>query len=269
MNILIIGGSRFVGPLIVNKLLIKSHSVTIFNRGKQKPDYKNGVKFIRGNRNNGFDIKDYFDVVIDTCAYNGLQTKTAMNELDFDFYINFGTAASYKKTNKFPLTEKSELGTWSLWGEDNKYATIRPVYILGKNNYVDREHFIYSRIKNNVPLVLPGNGQALIQFVFAEDVANSIALLAEKKIVGAFNCCGDEVITLNELVKIMGDISGKKPVIKFNPNTDGEKHNEKEFPFANENFYRTNTKLRNLGIKFTPLIKGLRNDYENYYKHVI
>ena len=49
MKILIIGGSRFVGPLIVDKLVSKGHDVTLFNRGRIKSSYKN-IKFIQGDR---------------------------------------------------------------------------------------------------------------------------------------------------------------------------------------------------------------------------
>ncbi len=283
MKILIIGGSRFVGPLVADKLVRKGHDVTIFNRGKIQSNYNN-VKFIQGNRNDGFNIKDKFDVVIDTCAYNGEHTQRAINDLNFDFYLNFGTAASYKKTTKFPLTEKSEIGDWPYWGSYNtgkvecekvlqrnnvKYASIRPVYILGENNYVDREKFIYSRIKNKRPLILPGNGEAKVQFVFAEDVANSIVLLSEKKIQGAFNCCGDEVVTLKQFVEIMGKVMNIKPIIKYDKDADGENHDENEFPFANETFYCTNDKLKKLGIKFISLTSGLKKDYEEYYRNII
>src|SRR3989344_1494993 len=283
MKILIIGGSRFVGPLIVDKLVSKGHDVTLFNRGRIKSSYKN-IKFIQGDRKEGFDIDDHFDVVIDTCAYKGIHIQKAIAELNFDYYLNFGTAASYKKSKVFPLNEESEIGDWPYWGDYNKgkveceevlrqsgikFSTIRPVYILGANNYVDSEKFIYSRINNGEEIILPGNGQALIQFVFAEDVANSIVFLAENNIEGEFNCCGDEVITLNGLIDEMGKIVGVKPLVKYNPHTDGEKHDINEFPFANENFFCTNDKIKNFGIKFTSLTNGLKNDYENYYKKII
>ena len=287
MKILIIGGSQFVGPLIIDKLVEKGHDLTVFNRGRTKSKYEN-IKFIQGDRRNGFNLKDNFDVVIDTCAFKGEHTKKAINELNFDFYLHISTAAVYKKINKFPLTEEAELGDWPLWnlvwGNYNKgkvecenvlkeskikYANIRPVYILGKNNNVNRERFIYSKIKNQETLILPGNGESKVQFVFAEDVADSIVLLVEKKLQGNFNCCSDEVITLNELVKIMGNIVENKPIIEYNPNADGDNHNLQEFPFANENFYCTNDKLKKLGIKFTSLNVGLKKDYEEYYKNVI
>lgn len=156
-----------------------------------------------------------------------------------------------------------------LRGSRIKYATIRPVYILGKANYIDREHFIYSRILRRSPLVLPGDGKAKVQFVFAEDVADSIVLLTERKSEGAYNCAGDDVVSLVELADMMGKILSVKPIIKFNPATDGANFNEEEFPFANETFICSNNKLKKLGIVFTPLEKGLREDYDNYYKGIL
>src|SRR4030042_419803 len=282
MKTLIIGGSRFIGPQTIKELDKKGHSITVFNRGNIKNNFGKGITYIRGNRDEGFaEIKDRFDVVIDTCAYNGRQTKKALQELKFDYYINIGTAASYKKSNIFPLTEESPLGEWPFWGDYNrgkiecervleksgiKYASIRPVYILGPRNHVDREHFIYSRVKGKKPLILPGNGQAIIQFTFVYDVVKLIVILAEKRLKGIFNCCSDESITLQGLVEEMAKIIRVKPIIRFNLKADGDKFKIEEFPFANENFFCSNKKLKNLGIEFTPLLDGLRNDYRNYYR---
>jgi len=281
-NILIIGGSNFVGPLLIKKLLFAGHQLTVFNRGLASSDYPNAVHFMKGDRNNGFNITERFDAIIDMCAYTGEQTRCALKELNFDFFLHMSTAAAYQKTKTFPLTEESPLGGWPLWGDYNKgkvecekileesrvkYASIRPVYILGPRNYCNREAFIYSRIKDGLPLVLPGNGQALIQCVFAYEVADSLAFLAENKIGSAFNCAGDETITLIDLVKTMGKIACREPILRFNPFADGENFDISEFPFANENFVVSNKKIKKLGIKFTPLIEGLNKDYENYYKY--
>ncbi len=281
MKVLVIGGSRFVGPYIVDTLLKDGHEVTLFNRGRVQIKYGKGVRFVKGDRNKGFNIKEHFDAVIDNCAYTGDQTKSALDQLDFDFFLNFGTAASYRRTGMFPLTEESALGDWPAWGDYNKgkvecenvlkgsgvrYASIRPVYILGPKNYVDRESFIYSRLLKSTPLKIPGNGEAVVQFVFAKDVAASIVMLVTKKLSGAFNCAADDAITLNDLIEKMGEIVGKTPVVEHNLSTDGAKWNDDEFPFANENFFCRNDKLKALGIRFTPLLAGLREDYKNYYK---
>ncbi|MDO8574951.1 MAG: NAD-dependent epimerase/dehydratase family protein [bacterium] len=298
MKILLIGGSQFVGPYLVKLLLNHGYNLTIFNRGLLRSEYPTGTRFVKGDRNGGFNLKERFDAVIDMCAYSGAQTENALRQLRFDFFLHFSTAAVYKKTiplrgisrreKIFPFTEESPLGDWQLWGDYNKgkvecekileksgvkYASLRPVYILGPKNYCDREHFIYSRIRNNRPLVLPGDGKAIVQFVFAEEVAESIALIIEKHAVGtfkgAFNCAGDETITLIDLVKMMGKVVGREPILRFNPSADGENFNETEFPFANENVVISNNKIKELGVKFTPLLRGLKKDYESYYKNII
>ena len=218
------------------------------------------------------------------CAYAGYQTERALNELSFDFFVHFSTAAAYKKTEIFPLTEDSPLGKWPLWGDYNKgkvecekalqeskikYASVRPVYVLGPNNYIPREQFIYARMKKGEPIVLPGNGQALTQFVFADEVAEAIAKITKNKNEGTFNISGNEIITLRGLVEEMAKIVGMEPKIQFNSWADGEKFNEAEFPFANENFICSNEKIKSLDVTFVPLIDGLKENYDNYYKKVI
>ena len=283
-KIFIIGGSRFVGPLLIEQCTRRAHTVTVFNRGLIQSTYPKGVRFVAGDRSNGFQgIVEHFDVVIDTSAYAGNQTAKAMKELDFDFFIHFSTAAVYRKTEMFPLVESSELGEWPLWGNYNRgkiecenvlaargttCASLRPVYILGPRNYVDREHFIYSRIRSGREIILPGNGEAIAQFVFADEVARSLVYLAENKIAGAFNCAGDNGITLRGLVREMAKIAGKEAIIGFNPRADGAGHRLNEFPFANEHFFCSNEKLRSLGLSFIPLIEGLQRDYDAYYQHI-
>lgn len=280
MKILIIGGSRFVGPHLISLLLKHNHKLTVFNRGNITRKYQAEVRFVKGDRDKRFHLKEKFDAVIDMCAYTGPQISKAIKELTFDYFLNFGTVASYRKTELFPLTEESPIGDWPSFGDYNKgkvacenvlaksrirYGTIRPVYILGPKNYCDRENFIYSRIKKGTPLILPGNGLGLTQFVFVDEVAKAIATLVEGKIEGALNIAGDEMITIVGLVEEMGKIVGKKPLITFNPNAVGLHFNEEEFPFDNENLIVSNNKIKSLGLKFIPLLKGLKRDYENYY----
>ncbi len=284
MKILIIGGSRFVGPLLVHKLVKQNHDVTLFNRGTHKVKLPTSVSEVVGNRNIKLNVAGHFNVVIDMCAYNGNHTEAAINNLSFDFFIHFGSVASYKKTEVFPLDEKSETGFWPFMGDYSKgkveceyvleksgikYATIRPTYILGANNYVDREKFIYSKLKNGEEIILPGNGQAVTQYVFAEDVANILCHIVEKQATGAYNCAGDELVTLKGLVEMMADIQGTKPNISYNTNADGSDHNEDEFPFANENLICNNRRSNELGYSYIKLYDGLKSDYLAYYKSVI
>ena len=279
---LIIGGSRFVGPLVMAELLKKNWDITVFNRGQASSSYPPPVRHIVGDRNRGFACLDHYDIVIDMCAYTGAQTERALQELSFDLFIHLGTAAAYQKSETFPLTEYSPLGPWPLWGAYNTgkvqcenalkksgkpYASLRPVYILGKKNYIPRESFIYSLLKQGRPITIPGNGEACVQFVSADAVAATLALLAETKQKGVFNCAGDDYITLKGLVQEMAIIAGTEPFIRFNADADGDRFRQEEFPFANENFTCSNEKVKSVGASFMPLRTFLRHDYETYYKN--
>lgn len=270
-----------MGPHIIKELLKNDHDITVFNRGRTSLAENLNIKHIKGDRNMGIDIKESFDIVIDTCAYTGDQTARAINELSFNYYLHISTASVYRKPEIFPLKEDaSPIGVWPAWGDYNKgkvecerileksglnYAIVRPVYILGAKSHLPRESYIYVKLKGGEELILPGNGEAIIQFVFVQDVARMVSLLVENKITGIYNCAGDDLITLNGLVNEMSKFIGINAKIKYDFLADDINYNIAEFPFANINFFCSNDKIKELGMEFTPLLKGLKNDYKNYY----
>ena len=72
MNILIIGGSQFLGRAIIDSAIAKGHRITMFNRGNTNPDFTpKDVTIIHGDRANDLHRLDgmRFDCVIDTCGY--------------------------------------------------------------------------------------------------------------------------------------------------------------------------------------------------------
>ena len=71
LNILIIGGTAFLGRAIVNALLAKDHQITIFHRGKTNPGIFPNVQSIIGDRDSAIEkLKGHhWDTVIDTCGY--------------------------------------------------------------------------------------------------------------------------------------------------------------------------------------------------------
>ena len=71
-RILILGGTGFLGPAIVEHALAQGHTVTLFNRGRTNADLFPELEQLRGDRNTGeLDALRgrEFDAVIDTSAY--------------------------------------------------------------------------------------------------------------------------------------------------------------------------------------------------------
>jgi nucleoside-diphosphate-sugar epimerase len=50
MRILVIGGTNFMGPLVVHSLSEQGHEVTVFHRGQTRTDLPRGVKELLGDR---------------------------------------------------------------------------------------------------------------------------------------------------------------------------------------------------------------------------
>ena len=72
MNVLILGGTRFVGRHIAQAALDRGHDVTLFNRGRTAPNLFPEAEHVHGDRREG-GLKALasrtFDFVIDTSAY--------------------------------------------------------------------------------------------------------------------------------------------------------------------------------------------------------
>ena len=68
-----LGGTSFAGRHVVERALAEGHSVTIFNRGRTKPDLFPTVRSLHGDRASGdygaLDGAGPFDAVVDMCAF--------------------------------------------------------------------------------------------------------------------------------------------------------------------------------------------------------
>jgi nucleoside-diphosphate-sugar epimerase len=74
MRILVLGGTRFIGPRLVGRLAVLGHEVTVFHRGQTQANLPAAVRHIRGDRQRLADHTGEFDrfspdVVVDLIAF--------------------------------------------------------------------------------------------------------------------------------------------------------------------------------------------------------
>ncbi len=50
MNVLVIGGTRFIGRAIVEELLRRGHTVTVYHRGRHEVEFPSPVAHVHGDR---------------------------------------------------------------------------------------------------------------------------------------------------------------------------------------------------------------------------
>ena len=259
-SILIIGGNRFVGKLVVERLIQDEYPyvVTVMNRSGTAPF---GCEIIQCDRNNEKKLSElmdgkYFDCIIDMCLYNRKQAEITSRVFDgkTSKYIYISSIAVYKESGIFPITEDFPMGEWKLWGDygrdkmeaenhidgtDLPYICLRPTYIVGKGDP-------HRRLNN----FFPGN-TAIMSLVFVDDVAEIICRFVDLNISKQkYNIASDGYIKQSELMKILGAGS-----FVSNSNTS-------MVPFNNENVLISNEKIKkDLGFKFRPLKKSLKEYY--------
>jgi nucleoside-diphosphate-sugar epimerase len=83
MRILILGGTRFIGPFVVRSLTNAGHEVTVFHKGETEAGLPEAVRHIHGDRQGLPKFKPEFahlapHVVLDMIAYTEQDAKIAM-----------------------------------------------------------------------------------------------------------------------------------------------------------------------------------------------
>jgi 2'-hydroxyisoflavone reductase len=219
MNILVLGGTGFIGPHMVREALRKGHSVTLFNRGRTNNTLFPDLETIKGDRNNGLDgLKGRkWDVVIDNSGYvpRHVQDSARLLSDNVGFYLFISTVAVYKDF-KQPNHEDSPLATLEdetveeVTGEtygalkvlceqkareeigDDRYCVLRPTYIAGPGDHTDRFSYWIIRTAQGGEMLWPGSPKHLVQVVDVRDLANFTIRCVEKKITGVYNTVNPE-----------------------------------------------------------------------------
>jgi nucleoside-diphosphate-sugar epimerase len=80
MNVLVIGGSGFIGSFVVKQLTEKGHEVTVLHRGIARPSFPEGVRLLLGDRNQLVGRRSEFerlafDVVLDVILSSEAQAR--------------------------------------------------------------------------------------------------------------------------------------------------------------------------------------------------
>ncbi len=297
-TILIIGGTRFVGRIVVERLLASypNYKVTIFNRGiSNKKLFQNevNVDFIYGDRETK-DINQIFnkkwDVVVDFMGYFPDSITYMLNHINKSIgrYIFISTISTYDLENPIstPITENGKLlkwkesdrtdSTWETYGQrkvacedeikkykDLDYIILRPSLIYGKYDYSDRFNYWLYKVKNDERVEVPDDFDKLVNYTFSEDFAKVIIHFMESNHNNnVYNIVTHKAVSLSTLFE------KTKPLLNSNCNIVSVKmdtNNDANIPlwFPNE-YLEISSKILNeeFGLKFCTLEESLQHTVE-------
>ncbi len=232
MSILILGGNRFMGRYLSAQLAAAGKTPVLFNRGNLPAP--RDVETIIGDRSTPDGMAPLagreFDAVIDLSAYKADWVESAIATLGAHtgHYIFISSGAVYRPRQSLPWSEDSPIGPDPAWGNygrekvraesllsgyakaGHKVTVVRPPFVLGPENYADREAFIFARLLAGRPILLPGGGRAMNQYVHAADVAAAIVALLGRMGQGlaAYNVGLPSAISNRGLVELCAGIAG-------------------------------------------------------------
>lgn len=248
MEILVIGGTRFFGAILVSRLLDAGHEVTILSRGRQRPSFWGRVRHLEADRRQSKDLErlraelafTYFDIVVDNIAADG-QDVAAMLEIlgnRIGHYILTTTGRVYGDLDHLGLLSEEEADLHAvpsgyIPGSDPSldyavgkrqaesvlwegcplcpFTIIRPAPVEGPGDPTGRNWFWLQRVSDGGPVLLPrGQFTPLFRHVFADDVAKAIALcLGNDHAFGrAYNIAGEEILTLFDYIQLLSAVLG-------------------------------------------------------------
>ncbi|MFL5346176.1 MAG: SDR family oxidoreductase [Hyalangium sp.] len=234
-KILILGGTGFLGPALVEAALPRGHTLTLFNRGKTHPGLFPNVEQLHGDRDG--DLKALegrkWDAVIDTSGYVPRIVKASAELLapNVEQYVFVSSISVYKDGSQYGVDENSPVATV----EDEKTedvsqyygalkalsekavqaampgraTVVRPGLIVGQGDSTDRFSYWPVRVARGGEVLAPGDGEDPIQFIDVRDLAAFIIGLVERRTVGTFNALGPaQTLTMRELLEACKAASG-------------------------------------------------------------
>jgi nucleoside-diphosphate-sugar epimerase len=240
MKVLVIGGTSFIGKLLVPQLVKNGHEVTILHR-KNKHDFGKRVHNLQADRNDAESLKkalagQRFDAVYDnvydfqrgtTAAQVEATVRLVSDRLSRYIFMSsvaaYGDGLNHHEADALAPDDHpdayvrnkamTERMLFRLYHRSKvPVVTLRPPFIYGPGNPFYREQFFWDRLRDGRRIVLPGDGRRLMQFVYIKDLVwAALKVLDDPQAAGqAFNVANPRPVTQEELVEALAVAAGKK-----------------------------------------------------------
>ena len=241
LNILVMGGTTFIGLRLVQRLLDEGYCVTIATRGRTRDPFKSHVRRIRFERSDRGSMetafsKSRFDIVFDQIGYapDDIADACAVFSGKIGHYIFTSSNAVYSNL-KGSLTEgafdPTAITLQSGRMDDLGYAegkrqaeahlfqrasfpvaAARFPIVVGPDDPSDRFQFHVRRVLEGTPIIVPQPGGQR-SYVEVDDAARFLVWLGVNTRMGPYNGASPETINALELVGRIGHILNRDPLL--------------------------------------------------------
>ena len=218
LRILVLGGTGFIGPHLVQHALDRGHTLTLFNRGRTNTHLFPDVEKLVGDRSDNLTALEghTWDVVIDNSASRPTWVRASAQLLkdSTESYLFTSTRSVYSDFSEVGLNEETgqvfdhdlsmtdqedDLGYGprkSLCEREAKRAfpertlIVRPGLIVGPGDQTDRFTYWPARVERGGEVLAPGAPNNNVMFIDVRDLAEWYVHLVEEGTLGVLNALG-------------------------------------------------------------------------------
>ncbi len=208
-RVLVLGGTVYLGPAIVEYARARGHIVTLFNRGKTNPGLFPDLELIRGDRDpehsdlSGLADTRRWDAVVDVWPDDPAMVAPAVQLLKdrTDYYFYVSSIAAYHDYRTPGMDETAPMRMEGTGYSTNKARSeitvtqftsghagiVRPAAIFGPRNEGRAFQYWLTKLARPSDFVAPGDGSSPVQYVDVRDVGRWIVDCVETKRAGVYN----------------------------------------------------------------------------------
>jgi 2'-hydroxyisoflavone reductase len=233
-TILVLGGTGFLGPHVVEAALARGHVLTLFNRGKTHAELFPDLEKLHGDRDGHLEalVGRKWDAVVDTSGYFPRLVKASAELLapSVGHYVFVSTISVYADPVPAHADEATPVATMpDPTVEDMKFygaakalcekaaeaampgrvSNVRPGLIVGPGDPTDRFTYWPARFARGGELLAPGDGSDPGQVMDARDLAAFLVKTIEDGAFGTFNATGPATtMTMKDLLGACATAAG-------------------------------------------------------------
>lgn len=228
MDILILGGTVFLGRHLVEAAQARGHRVTLFHRGQHGADLFSEAEHLLGDRDESLEVLRgrHWDAAIDTSGYFPRQVQTTAAALagTVGHYTFISSASVYSDPSVPGLDENAPTGTLDdptveeITGETygplkalcegaaeaalpGRVLIVRPGLIVGPHDPSNRFAYWPRRLATGGDVLAPGSPSDPVQIIDVRDLASWIVTAIEAGRTGVYNALGpDYALTMGALL---------------------------------------------------------------------
>ncbi len=240
-TILVLGGTGFLGPHVVDAARARGHTVTLFNRGKTKPGLYPDVEKLHGDRDGKLEALAgrKWDAVVDPSGFVPRIVKLSAELLapNVKQYVFISTISVYASNelnedetapvNKIDDVTNEDVpknyGVLKALSEQaaeaampGRVTNVRSGLIIGPGDPTGRFTHWPTRMADGGEILAPGDGSTPTQYIDGRDLGAWIVRVIEDGTVGTFNAFGpDKRTTMKSVLDSVNEATGNKATLTW------------------------------------------------------